>query len=109
MPEPSSRPCHLIGKSYPFRSRLQVNASRSTRSTTEDEAIRRVPQHVRELQQRRGLHLKKRAAQYENLEEQPTSIQDYLKAPDVIECLLEVQAVFLRKLANEENRLKAQA
>jgi len=55
------------------------------------------------------LHLRRRAAQYENLEDQPTSVQDYLKALDITECLLEVQAMFMRKLANEENRLKALA
>lgn len=43
------------------------------------------------------------------MEDQPTSVQDYLKALDITECLLEVQAMFMRKLANEENRLKALA
>lgn len=102
-----SRPCLFNGKNSRFPARLQVNASRSTRSTTKGDAIRRVPQHLQDLQQRQYLHLRKRAVQYENLEEQPTSVQDYLKALDITECLLEVQAMFLRKLANEENRLKA--
>jgi hypothetical protein len=108
MKELKSRPC-LTGKNSPFPARLQLNASRSSRSTTKDEAIRRIPQYLRELQRRRELHLRRRAAQYENLEDQPTSVQDYLKALDITECLLEVQAMFMRKLANEENRLKALA
>lgn len=104
-----SRPCLFNGKNSRFTARLQVNASRSTRSTTKDDVVRMVPQHLQDLQQRQDLHLKKRAAQYENLEDQPISIQDYLKARDITEGLLEVQAMFIRKLANEENRLKALA
>ena len=104
-----SRPCLFNGQNSRLPARLQINASRSKRSTTKDDAIRRVPQHLQDLQQRQDLHLKKRAAQYENLEDQPTSVQDYLKARDITECLLEVQAMFTRKLANEENRIKALA
>jgi len=99
----SSRSCDSTGKNSSFFSRLQINASQYTRF---NEAIRRISQHLQDLQQRKDLHLRKRESQYENLKKQLTLIQNYLRALDVTECLLEIQTVFLRKFANEENRLK---
>ncbi len=99
----SSRSCDLTGKNSLFLSRLQINASQYMRF---NETIRRISQHLQDLQQRKDLHLRKRESQYKNLKKQSTLIQNYLRALDVTECLLEIQIIFLRKLANEENRLK---
>ena len=111
MPESNSSPPCITSKKPPFRTRLKVNASGSRSLTTEYQAChrsRRSPQNAfgREIERRKQLHLEKRAAQYEKWEEQSTSVQEYMKALDIKECVLEVQAVFLRRLAKEENRLK---
>ena len=114
MPESNSSPPRLTSKKPLFRTRLEINASGSRSLATENRGChgsRRATQNAfgKEIERRKKLHFQKGAAQYERWEEQSTSVQEHLKALDIKECVLEVQAVFLRKLAKEENRLKKRA
>jgi hypothetical protein len=89
---------------------IRVNASRGK---TGSQACRRVRTCSRGYLQstedghtlRKKLHLQKRTNQRQ-LKENLASNSEYLQALDVKECVLEVQAVILGKLAAKENRLK---
>ena len=55
------------------------------------------------LKRKKELHLQKRAKQREQLEDRSAPNLEVLQALDVKECMLEIQAVMLAKLATEEN------
>jgi hypothetical protein len=99
-----SRPC-ILPRAFVIR----VNASRGEKGPYQRLRSRsqgRLQSIEDGLKWRKELHLQKRANQREQLEENVASNLEYLQALDVKECVLEVQAVILGKLAAEENRLK---
>jgi hypothetical protein len=89
---------------------IRVNASRGEKGPP---LYGRVKSHSRrnhqsvedELKLRKEQHLQKRAKQCEQLEENLVSSHEFLQALDAKECVLEVQAGILGKLAAEENLL----
>jgi hypothetical protein len=90
---------------------IRINASRGEKGPP---PYGRVKSHSRGklqssedgLKRRKELHLQKRAKRREQLEENLVSNHEFLQALDAKECVLEIQAVILGKLAAEENLLK---
>jgi hypothetical protein len=89
---------------------IRVNASRGEKGPP---PYGRVKSHSRgnlqstddELKRRKEQHLQKRAKQREQLEENLVSNHEFLQALDAKECVLEVLAVLLGKIAAAENLL----
>jgi hypothetical protein len=89
---------------FPFI--ICVNASRGPKGS--GVGLRRKVLHGKEdtIRQNRELYNRKRAKQREQVELGSASNVECLQAIDAKECMFEIQAVMLRKLAAEENRLK---
>jgi hypothetical protein len=97
----------------PFRARPNASG-RLQRSTincrAKPHARRKFPNtQDEELARKKRLYLQKRTKQREELEQQTGSHIGYLEDLDVKECMLEVQADLLGKLAADENNLKGLA
>jgi len=92
---------------------IRHNASRGPKKyTVEDGATSRQPHNFQDVEKEaiqkgtrlhRDSNLEKRQQRLGNLS---ASDPDYFKKLDMKECMLEVQAALIRKLAAEENRIK---
>jgi len=92
---------------------IGLNASRGPKKyTVEDGATSRQPHNFQDVEKEaiqkgtrlhRDSNLEKRQQRLGNLS---ASDPDYFKKLDMKECMLEVQAALIRKLAAEENRIK---
>jgi hypothetical protein len=90
---------------------IRVNASKGEKGPQAYRRLRSRSQgHLQStengLKRKKELYLQKRANQREQLEENLASNPEFLHALDVKECVLEIQAMILGKLAARENRLK---
>ncbi len=105
---PHPHPSHA---DTPLRPNLGLNASRGPRPATEhrktDHPRRKwqATQHE-EIQKGKELRLQNWVKRRERLEDLSALNPEILKALDIKECLLEVQAALLGRLAAEENHLK---
>ena len=94
-----------------MRPNLGLNASRGPRPATEHRKTdrpRRKWQATQdeEIQKGKELRLQNWAKRRERLDELSALSPEILKAIDIKECLLEVQAALLGRLAAEENHIK---
>ena len=102
---------HQSRADHPLRPNLGLNASRGPRPATKhrdtDRPRRRwkAIQHE-EIQKGKDLRLQKWAERCERLDELSTLNPEISKALDIKECLLEVQATLIAKLAVKENHTR---
>ena len=102
---------HLSCSHFLIRFAFRVNASRGVSSATRCETKHRprrgwLATQAKEIQQANELYCRGRAKRRERLESLSALNPDLSKALDMKECMLEIQAVSLRRLAAEENQLK---
>lgn len=102
---------HLSYLGHSLRPSLGLNASKGPRPVTKQkktERPRRKWQAIQdeEIQKGKRLCLQNWAKRLEHLDDLSASNPEILKALDIKECLLEVQAALLGRLAAEENHIK---
>ena len=96
----------------PFK--IPVNASKGQKGSTGLRGRRFNPQKhsqdsVEELKLAKERHSLKRAGERDKLQRGSPSNREFLQGLDAKECVLEIQAMILGKLAAEENKLKGLA
>lgn len=89
---------------------IRVNASRGQRGQkrfkTKLPSANRHHTFQEELKRAKEQHRQKRSKERDQLEEGSASNREFLEALDEKECVFEIQAMILGKLAAEENKLK---
>jgi len=107
----STSQSHQSCLGHPLRPNLGLNASRGPRPTTahrKTERPRRKWQAIQDEEIQKGKQLRPQnwAKRRERLDELSTLNPEVLKALDMKECMLEVQASLIGRLAAEDNHLK---